>query len=103
MNMRGLWIIILIISSQLDIRLHQRLLVDGVLDLHPRLTNNTDAWLQNDLIKQAVKGETGIALITGLQDNSQNMIAQVEGQAQANDIDKLCLLQNEVTAPSNRP
>jgi DNA-binding protein H-NS len=39
----------------------------------------------------------------GLQDNFQNMLAQAEGQAQANGIDKLCLLQNEVTPPSNRP
>jgi hypothetical protein len=31
------------------------------------------------------------------------MIAQVEGQAQENGINKLCLLQNEVTVPSNRP
>jgi hypothetical protein len=31
------------------------------------------------------------------------MLAQAEGQAQVNDIDKLCLLQNEVIAPSNKP
>jgi hypothetical protein len=103
MNMKGLWIIILIISSQLGIRLHQRLLADGVLNLHLGLASDIDAWLQNDLSEQAAKGETGIALISGLQDNSQNMLAQAEGQAQVNDIDKLCLLQNEVIAPSNKP
>jgi len=31
------------------------------------------------------------------------MPAQTIGQAQANNIDKLCLLQNEVTTPSNGP
>jgi len=34
MNMRGLWIIILIVLPQLGIRLHQCLLADGVLDLY---------------------------------------------------------------------
>jgi hypothetical protein len=81
MNMRRLWIIILIISSQLGIRLHQHLLGNGVLDLHRGLASDTDAWLQNDLSEQAAKGKTGISLITGLQDNSQNMLAQEEGQA----------------------
>jgi hypothetical protein len=32
-----------IISSQLGIRLHQRLLADGVLDLHLGLASVTDA------------------------------------------------------------
>jgi hypothetical protein len=43
MNMRGLWIIILIISSQLGIRLHQSLLAHGVLNLHLGLASDTDA------------------------------------------------------------
>jgi hypothetical protein len=40
--MRGLWIIILIISSQLGIRLLKSLLADGVLNLHLGLTSDTD-------------------------------------------------------------
>jgi hypothetical protein len=43
MNRRGLGIIILIVSPQLSIRLHQRLLADGILDLHLRLSSYTDA------------------------------------------------------------
>jgi hypothetical protein len=38
-------IIILIISPQLSIGLHQGLLADRVLDLHLRLASNTDACL----------------------------------------------------------
>jgi len=74
------------------------LLTDGVLNLHLGLASDTNAWLQDDLSDQAAKGKTSITLITGLQDNSQNMLAQTKGQAQANDIDKLCLFQNEVSA-----
>jgi hypothetical protein len=37
-------IIILIISPQLSIGLHQGLLADKVLNLHPQLASNTDAY-----------------------------------------------------------
>jgi len=43
MDMRGLWIIILIVSLQLGIGLHQCLLADGVPDLHLGLASDTDA------------------------------------------------------------
>jgi hypothetical protein len=42
MNMRGLWIIILTVSPRLVIRLHQRLLANGVLDLHLGFASYTD-------------------------------------------------------------
>jgi hypothetical protein len=47
--------------------------------------------------------ETGIAFITGFQDHPQNMLAQVEGQAKADGIDKLGHLQDQITAPNNGP
>jgi hypothetical protein len=44
MNRRGRWhIIILIVLLQLGIGLHQCLLVDGIQDLHFRLSSYTDA------------------------------------------------------------
>jgi len=42
-NRRRGHIIILIISPQLSIGLHKSLLADRILDLHLRLTSNTDA------------------------------------------------------------
>jgi hypothetical protein len=47
--------------------------------------------------------ETGIALITSLQNNSQNMLAQTEGQAKTDGIYALGPLQYQVTAPNDRP
>jgi hypothetical protein len=42
MYRRGLWINIPIVSPQLGIGLRQRLLADGVLDLHLGLASDTD-------------------------------------------------------------
>jgi hypothetical protein len=50
----------------LGIGLHQGLIVDGILDLHLRLSNYINALLQNDLSEQAAEGEAGIILISGL-------------------------------------
>jgi len=44
-----------------------------------------------------------IALITGLQNNAQNMLAHAEGQAKIDSIYELGPLQNQVIAPNNRP
>jgi len=43
MNGRRLWSVILILTSQLGIGLHQGLLTDGILDLHLRLSNYINA------------------------------------------------------------
>jgi hypothetical protein len=52
--------------------------------------------------EQAAKQETGISLITGLQDNTQNMLVQAERQAKVNCINKLGPFQDQITASSNR-
>jgi len=49
-------IIIRIISPQLGIGLHQSLLADRILNLHLRLSSNTDAGLKNNLCKQTTEG-----------------------------------------------
>jgi hypothetical protein len=43
-----------------------------------------------------------MALVMGLQNKAQNMLAQAERQAKTDSIDKLGPLQNQVTAPDNR-
>jgi hypothetical protein len=86
---------------QLCIRLHQSLLADGLLNLHLRFSSNVDAGLKNDLSEQAAKGETGITLITGLQYNAHNLLAQAERQGEVDGIKELGLLQNQVTTPNN--
>jgi hypothetical protein len=73
------------------------------LDLHLRLSSNTNAGLKNNLCKQTAEGKTGIALIAGLQNNAKNMLAQAERQAKMDGIDKLGFFQNQVTAPDNWP
>jgi hypothetical protein len=65
MRRRG-HIIILIISPQPIIGLHQGLLADRVLDLHLWLASNTDDCLYNNLSERLAERETGIALIKGL-------------------------------------
>jgi hypothetical protein len=55
------------------------------------------------LCEQVAKQETGIALITGLQNKAQNMLAQTERQAKTDGIDELGPLQYQVTAPNNGP
>jgi hypothetical protein len=47
------------------------------------------------------KLETGIAPITGLQNNAQNMLAQAERQAKTDGIQELGPFQYQVTTPSN--
>jgi hypothetical protein len=49
--------------------------MQGILDLHLSLSNHINARLQDDLSKQAAKGETGIILIPGLYHNTHNMLA----------------------------
>jgi len=92
MNRKGLWSVILILSPQLGIWLDQCLLVDGILYLHLQLSIYRNAWLQNDLSEQAIEREAGIILISGLQDNTHNMLAQTKRQAQTNGVTKLCPL-----------
>jgi hydroxypyruvate isomerase len=79
------------------------MLADGLLYLHLRFSSNVDARLKNDLSEQAAKGETSITLITGLQHNAHNILAQAERQAEVDGINELGLLQNQVTAPDNCP
>jgi hypothetical protein len=43
-----------------------------------------------------------MALITGLQNNAQTMLAQAERQAKTDSIDELGPLQNQVTVPDTR-
>lgn len=96
-------VIIRMISSQLRIRLHQCLFAKGLLDLHPRLSINIDSRLKDDLSDQAAKGETDIVLITSLQHDTQNMLAKTKGQEKVNGVNKLGLLQYQITAPGNWP
>jgi len=96
-------VIIRILSSQLRIRLHQCLFAEGLLDLHPRFSINIDTGLKDDLSDEVAEGETGIALITSLEHDSQNMLAKTERQAKMNNINKLCPLQYQITAPGNWP
>jgi hypothetical protein len=58
--------------------------------------------LKDNLGEQAAKRETGIALITGLQNNAQNMLAPAERQEKSDGIDELGPLQYQVTASDNR-
>jgi hypothetical protein len=58
--------------------------------------------LKDNLSEQAAKRETDISLITGLQHNTQNMLAQAERQAKVNCIDKLGPFQNQITASCNK-
>jgi hypothetical protein len=78
-------------------------LADRVLDLHLRHASNTDAYMLNNLREQAAKWEICIALITGLQNNTQNMLAHIERQAKTDGIEELGPLQYQVTGPNNRP
>jgi len=96
-------VIIRILSSQLRIRLHQCLFAEGLLDLHPRFSINIDTGLKDDLSDEVAEGETGIALITSLEHDSQNMLAKTERHAKMNNINKLCPLQYQITAPGNWP
>jgi len=92
-----------VISPQLRIRLHQCLLADGLLDFHLWFTIDIDAWLKNNLREEATKWKTSSALITVLYHNPQNVLAQVERQAEVDPIDKLGSFQDQITAPGNRP
>jgi hypothetical protein len=100
---RSKHILIGLISSQLRIGLHQHLFAKGQLDLHPTLSINIDSRLEDDLSEEAAKRKTGSALITSLEHDYQNMLAETERQANVNSIDKLGLLQYQITAPSNWP
>jgi hypothetical protein len=73
------------------------------LHLHPRLSIYIDTGLQDDLSNEAAKWKTGSALITSLEHDSQNMLAETEGKAKVNSINKLGLLQYQITAPGKRP
>jgi hypothetical protein len=77
------------------------MLADRLLNLHLRFSSNVGAGLKNDLSEQASKRETGITLITGLQHDTHNMLAQAERQAEVDGIHELGLLQSQVTAPDN--
>jgi hypothetical protein len=52
---------------------------------------------------QAAERETGPTLISGLQHNTKNMLPQAERQSQADGIQELGPLQNQITPPNNRP
>jgi hypothetical protein len=68
-------VFILIITPQLCIGLHQGLFAEGILDLHLRLSSHINARLQDDLSKEAAKGEISIILISGLYHNNHNKLA----------------------------
>jgi hypothetical protein len=79
------------------------LLAEGILNLHLWFSSNINARLQDNLSKQATEGETSITLISGFQHNTKDMLAQAKQQSQADHIQKLCPLQNQITTPDNRP
>jgi len=76
----------LIVMPQLGIGLHEGLFVEGILNLHLGFSSNINARLQDDLSKQAAEGETHTTLISCLQYNTKNMLAQAERQSQTDDI-----------------
>jgi hypothetical protein len=86
-----------------SVGLHQSLFAEGLLDLHPRLSINIDSRLDDDLSEETAKRKTSSAFITSLEHDSQNMLAETERQANVNSIDKLSLLQYQITAPGNWP
>jgi len=100
---RNRHILIRILSPQLRIWLQQSLFAEGLFHLHPRLSINIDTGLQDDLSKEAAKRKTGSALITSLEHDSQNMLAETERKEKVNSINKLGLLQYQITVLGNRP
>jgi len=55
------------------------------------------------LSERAAIREIGIALITSLQYNTQNMLSQAEGKAKIDGINELGPLQNQIATPHNGP
>jgi len=102
MNRRRLRSFILIFTPQLGIGLHQGLFVERILNLHFRLSSHFNAKLQNNMGNQVAERETGTTVISGLQHNTKNMLAQAERQSQADGIQELSPLQNQITPPNNR-
>jgi hypothetical protein len=68
-----------------------------------KFSSNINARLQDNLSRHAAEGETSITLISGLRHNTKDMLAQTKRQSEADGIQKLCPLQNQITTPDNRP
>jgi hypothetical protein len=86
MNSRRLRSFILAFMPQLGIGLQQSLIAEGVLYLHLWLSKDVYTRLHNNLRDQAAERQSCCVLISSLQHNVEDMLAQTKGQHHDNGI-----------------
>jgi hypothetical protein len=103
MYRRRLRCFILAFMPQLGIKLHKCLIAEGFLYLHLWLSRDAYIILHNNLRDQAAERKTCSILISGLQHDIKNMLAQAEWQSHNDGIHELSSLLDQITSPNSRP
>jgi hypothetical protein len=90
-------------ESQLGIRLHESLTAKRILNLLHRLGRDIYPRLNNELRDQTRKRKPSSVLISGLEHNREDMLAQAKRQPYNQGIKELSPLQNKLTSTDSRP